>query len=67
MSSDSIFSRILRYERTSTSGLNGFLLLTHVGAGPGRTDKFYLRLDSLLTILTRRGYRFNRLPGARPR
>jgi hypothetical protein len=67
MSSDSIFHRILRYERTSTSGLNGFLLLTHVGAGPGRTDKFYLRLDSLLTILTRRGYRFNRLPGARPR
>jgi peptidoglycan/xylan/chitin deacetylase (PgdA/CDA1 family) len=67
VSSDSIFFRILNHERTSTSGLNGFLLLTHVGAGPGRTDKFYLRLDSLLTVLSRRGYHFNRLPGARAR
>ncbi len=32
VSSDSIFFRILNYERTSTSGLNGFLLLTHVGS-----------------------------------
>ncbi len=67
VSSDSILFRILNYERTSTSGLNGFLLLTHVGAGPGRTDKFYLHLDSLLTILSRRGYHFTRLPGNRSR
>jgi len=67
VSSDSIFSRILSYECSSTCGLNGFLLLTHVGAGSGRTDKFYLCLDSLLTILSRRGYHFNRLPGARLR
>jgi peptidoglycan/xylan/chitin deacetylase (PgdA/CDA1 family) len=67
VSSDSISSRILSFERTSTSGLNGFLLLTHVGAGPGRSDKFYLHLDSVLTILSQRGYRFNCLSGNRLR
>ena len=67
VSSDSILARILNFERTSTSGLNGFLLLTHAGAGPGRTDKFFLRLDSLITILSRRGYHFTRLSGNRSR
>jgi peptidoglycan/xylan/chitin deacetylase (PgdA/CDA1 family) len=66
-SSDSIFARILDFERRSNAGLNGFLLLTHVGAGSGRTDKFHLRLDSLLTILSGRGYRFSPLSGNRPR
>jgi peptidoglycan/xylan/chitin deacetylase (PgdA/CDA1 family) len=67
VSSDSIFARILDFERRSNAGLNGFLLLSHVGAGPGRTDKFYLRLDSLLTILSGHGYRFTPLSGNRPR
>lgn len=61
LSSDSIFRRILAYERQTPSGLNGFLLLTHIGADRRRPDKFYLRLDALLTVLKKRGYTFRRL------
>ncbi len=59
--SDTIFSRILSFEQRSSSGLNGFLLLTHIGADPSRPDKFYARLDSLVTLLRARGYSFHRL------
>ena len=63
VSSDSILARILRYEAQSSCGLNGFLLLTHIGTSPARHDKFYLRLDSLITHLKREGYHFQRLGG----
>jgi endoglucanase len=56
--SDTIYNRILTYEKTKPHGLNGFILLTHLGTDPRRTDKFYSRLDSLLTELENRGYRF---------
>lgn len=59
--SDSIYTRILRFESTHASGLNGFLLLLHFGTHPHRTDKFYLRLDALMTELERRGYGFTRV------
>ena len=55
-SSDTIFNRILSYEQTSSHGLNGFILLTHLGAGPERTDKFFERMDALIDSLTHRGY-----------
>lgn len=55
-SSDTIFNRILSYEKTDPHGLNGFILLTHLGAGPERTDKFYDYMDALIDSLTNRGY-----------
>jgi peptidoglycan/xylan/chitin deacetylase (PgdA/CDA1 family) len=58
LSSDTIYARILRYESTRPQGLNGFLLLTHIGTDPRREDKFYRRLDDLITTLLGRGYRF---------
>jgi peptidoglycan/xylan/chitin deacetylase (PgdA/CDA1 family) len=61
ISSDTIYTRILRYESQSPHGLNGFLLLTHIGTDPRRTDKFYNRLDGFITELKRRGYRFAQL------
>jgi peptidoglycan/xylan/chitin deacetylase (PgdA/CDA1 family) len=61
ISSDSIFTRILRYESTHPQRLNGFLLLSHIGTDPERTDKFYLKLDALIGELKRRGYTFGRL------
>jgi peptidoglycan/xylan/chitin deacetylase (PgdA/CDA1 family) len=61
LSSDTIYARILHYESQSPHGLNGFLLLTHIGTDPRRTDKFYRRLAGLITELKRRGYRFTRL------
>ncbi len=60
LGSDSIYQRILRYEGTHTSGLNGFILLTHIGTSPLRSDKFYRKLNSLITELKNRGYTFQR-------
>ncbi len=60
-SSDSIYNSITKFEETSTSGLNGFILLTHFGTHPERTDKFYEKLDQLLLYLRQKGYNFVRL------
>ena len=61
VSSQAIFDSILARERQDPDGLNGFLLLLHLGAGPKRTDKFHDRLDELLTELSAKGYRFARV------
>lgn len=58
LSSDSIFTRILRYERRDPHGLNGFMLLIHIGTDPRRTDKFYNRLPRLIDTLNKKGYQF---------
>lgn len=57
-SSNDIFNSIIHFEQSNTSGLNGFILLLHIGAGPKRTDKFYLRLPELIHTLKTRGYQF---------
>ncbi len=59
--SDTILQSILTYEQTSPDGLNGFILLAHIGVAPERTDKFYRYLDDLLTALLEKGYRFKRI------
>jgi len=61
VSSDTIYSRILAFEHSKPNGLNGFLLLSHIGTDPHRTDKFYRKLDPLITSLKKRGYHFKRL------
>lgn len=60
-SSDDIYTSIMNYETESTNGLNGFILLIHIGADERRTDKFYLRLGNLLNELTSKGYTFLRI------
>lgn len=60
-SSEKILSSILQYEQTRAAGLNGFILLMHVGAGPGRTDKFYRKLPELVRYLKAKGYQFQRV------
>jgi endoglucanase len=59
--SQAIFDRILAYERSDPHGLNGFILLVHIGTAPERTDKFYLRLGDLIDELKKRGYEFVRI------
>lgn len=59
-SSKAIYDRILQFEKTEERGLNGFILLLHVGVGNKRTDKFWTRLNDLITELKRRGYQFER-------
>jgi peptidoglycan/xylan/chitin deacetylase (PgdA/CDA1 family) len=61
LSSDTIFHSILNYKMHSTSGLNGFILLVHIGTDPRRTDKFYYRLPELINELEDRGYAFVRI------
>jgi peptidoglycan/xylan/chitin deacetylase (PgdA/CDA1 family) len=60
-SSREIVNRILDFERTHPDGLNGFMLLMHVGTDPERTDKLYYRLGALMDELQKRGYGFDRL------
>ncbi|MCB9286590.1 MAG: polysaccharide deacetylase family protein [Lewinellaceae bacterium] len=60
-SSEEIMESILGYERESEHGLNGFILLLHIGTHPGRTDKFYYRLGKLIGELRERGYGFGRI------
>jgi peptidoglycan/xylan/chitin deacetylase (PgdA/CDA1 family) len=52
---------IINFEKNSSSGLNGFILLMHIGTDPKRTDKFYLYLPELLTYLKQKGYQFQRV------
>jgi peptidoglycan/xylan/chitin deacetylase (PgdA/CDA1 family) len=61
LDSRTIYDRILAYEKTDPHGLNGFLLLVHIGADPERTDKFYLLLGDLVRELKSRGYAFVRV------
>lgn len=61
VSSDAILHSILSYEAETPDGLNGFILLSHVGSAPERIDKFYLRLEELIDVLKERGYRFQRI------
>lgn len=56
--SDEIYQSILDKEKTDPNGLNGFILLVHIGTDPRRTDKFYNRLDELLKELKGKGYSF---------
>ncbi len=60
-SSEKIFNKILDFENSSPNGLNGFILLFHIGTNPLRTDKFYKRLGELLNILENKGYKFSLL------
>lgn len=55
-SSETIFQSIIDYERKHPSGLNGFILLMHVGTDAKRTDKFYYHLPQLLQWLKQKGY-----------
>ncbi|HEX7574349.1 MAG TPA: glycoside hydrolase family 9 protein [Bacteroidota bacterium] len=57
--SDAIFRRILDVEESTPHGLNGYILLLHIGTDPAREDKFARKLDSLIEELRRRGYAFS--------
>lgn len=57
--SQRIYDDILAFERKSTHGLNGFLLLLHLGSG--RRDPFHPHLGSLCDELVMRGYELVRV------
>ena len=57
--SQKIIDDILTYEKKDPHGLNGFLLLLHVGSQ--RKDKTFLLLGDLVKELKTRGYQFVRV------
>jgi peptidoglycan/xylan/chitin deacetylase (PgdA/CDA1 family) len=59
--SATILKSILWREAEDPHGLNSFLLLLHVGAGPKRSDKFHARFGELLDRLAAQGYAFVRI------
>lgn len=61
-SNEVIWNSIIDFEAREPDGLNGFLMLIHVGAGPRRTEKFFNRLDDLINHLKSRGYTFGTVP-----
>ncbi len=61
VSSQAIFDSIVKKEREDPHGLNGFILLLHLGSGPGRKDKFHYRFGELLDYLAGKGYQFVRV------
>lgn len=59
VSSQRIVDDILAYEQKDPHGLNGFILLLHLGSE--RKDKTFLLLEPLVSELKRRGYAFVRI------
>ncbi len=60
-SSDQIWDSIIKYEQQAEHGLNGFILLIHIGSSPVRTDKFYKHLELLILYLQKAGYHLVRI------
>jgi endoglucanase len=58
--SKTIYNSIIEYEKKA-NGLNGFILLMHVGTHADRTDKFYHQLPQLLQWLKSKGYQLERV------
>jgi len=59
-SSEQILTDLKNFESHDPNGLNGAIILIHMGASPLRTDKFYNHLDQLLESLTGKGYQFSK-------
>lgn len=60
-SSAVILNSVLSYMEHHAEGLNGFMMLIHLGAGPQRQDKFYKHLPTLIDRLQRDGYQLKRI------
>ncbi|RRA98578.1 polysaccharide deacetylase family protein [Larkinella rosea] len=60
-SSAIILKSIYEYEQHRPAGLNGFVLLLHIGTHPDRTDKLYAHLDELLRYLQTKNYNLVRV------
>ena len=55
-STEEIYQSIIDQDKNKPNGLNGFVLLLHIGTDPKRTDKFYNKLPELIQYLKKSGY-----------
>lgn len=60
-SSEAIYQSIFNYEQSKPAGLNGFILLLHIGTDPRRSDKFYHLLPQLIQQIKTKGYELKRI------
>lgn len=60
-SSDQIMNDLKLFEAKDPKGLNGAIILVHLGTSPKRTDKFYNQLDELLEVFKGKDYQFCKL------
>lgn len=56
MSSEKILNQLYEYEKAS--GLNGYIILVHLGTDSRRRDKLYYRLEELIDDLRTKKYNF---------
>lgn len=54
--SDEIYQSIIKQAKAEENGLNGYILLLHIGTDSRRKDKFYQRLPELIEFLKKEGY-----------
>lgn len=59
--SEEIYRSIVAYEKAQASGMNGFILLMHIGTDPKRKDKLYYRLPELIQWLREKKYQLVRI------
>jgi peptidoglycan/xylan/chitin deacetylase (PgdA/CDA1 family) len=59
-SSEILIDRLFQFETSNPHGLNGAIILVHLGTHPDRKDKLYDRLDSIIDQLQGKGYAFER-------
>lgn len=57
--SEQILTDLRNFEVHDPNGLNGTMVLIHLGTSPSRTDKLYNHLDELLQSLKGKGYQFS--------
>jgi endoglucanase len=60
-SSETLVEGLKQFEKTSADGLNGAVILIHLGTESSRTDKLYNRLDEMITYYKSKGYSFKKL------
>lgn len=60
-SSEMLLNRLVHYEEVHEEGLNGALVLIHLGTHPDRKDKFYFKLEEIIDTFTDKGYSFKNL------
>ncbi|MEO7311163.1 MAG: glycoside hydrolase family 9 protein [Chitinophagaceae bacterium] len=61
--SDTIYQSVLRKATEAPTGMNGYILLFHLGTDKERIDKMYQSLPLLLQELVAYGYKFVRIDG----
>lgn len=61
LSSDAIMENLKKFEKNDPHRLNGCIVLIHLGTSAKRTDKFYNRLDELITLMKKKNYQLDRL------